>query len=131
MSKKKLQQNIDSVFDKMEEAFRECDFQKKKVLASLQARREAFPAGDIEDAVNLGKLENDNFKLLKDINDVRIKLITQMVKLVSPTIEMKDPREKLNDKPDAPILNTDLMDELRMMAEQEAKKEIKYNLEDL
>lgn len=126
MAKKELKQNIQSVFEKMAEAYRDCDDQKSKVITALKNRRNSTTPEDIEDHVDLAKAENDNFKLLDNLIDKKIKLIQLHAKLVLPVIEAKGEEIAATQQ----ILSEEAMKSLRQMAEEEFRNDINYNLEE-
>ena len=125
MAKKELKESIQSVFDKMAEAYRDIDTQKTKILSSLKARKNAWNAEDIEDAIILAKAETDDYKLLDNLIDKKIKLIQIHSKLVTPSQKLEETVVAATQQ----ILTDNVMKELRELAEEENQTEVKYSLD--
>lgn len=128
MAKKELKQDVQSVFEKMAEAYRDCDEQKRRIMSTLKATKKRFEAEDIDEAAVLGKMESDNLKLLDNLIDKKIKLVQMHIKIVAPTIKSADnSAENVNP---SQLLDQNMLDNLRKMAEREYRKEIKYDLDE-
>ena len=83
MSKKRnLNNDIDSLFETMQEVYRDCDEQKRKIMNSITTRKNKWEAEDVEDESKLGNLELNAMKLLNDVIDKKVKLIVIHAKLV-------------------------------------------------
>lgn len=126
--KRNIEDNVQNVFEKMQEAYRDIDEQKRKLMATIRSRRQMFTDDeqDVEDAVNLAKADTDNFKLLDSLIEKKIKLIQIHTKLVAPSATTKS--EKDGASKSKKVLDSDMIKELRAMAKESNKKEIEYNL---
>ena len=109
----------------MAEAYRDIDTQKTKILSSLKARKNAWNAEDIEDAIILAKAETDDYKLLDNLIDKKIKLIQIHSKLVTPSQKLEETVVAATQQ----ILTDNVMKELRELAEEENQTEVKYSLD--
>lgn len=124
--KRNIEDNVQNVFEKMQEAYRDIDEQKRKLMATIRSRRQMFTdvEQDVEDTVNLAKADTDNFKLLDNLIEKKIKLIQIHTKLVAPTIKTEKGEESKSNK----MLDSNMIKELRAMAKENNKRDIEYNL---
>lgn len=124
MSKKRnLHQEIDSIFESMQEVYRDCDEQKRKIMATMKVRKSTWEAEDAEEESKLGKLELDAYKLLNDLIDKKIKIIQLHSKIVNTRSETS-----LDEDNDIIGLNDLEMRALAELAKSENINEISYDL---
>lgn len=121
-----IKNDVQSVFEKMQEVYRDCREQKKKLMSTIRSNKMKFPAEDIDDAATMGKMENDQMKMLNDLIDKKIKLIQIHTKLVSYTTK-SDSGNKTTDE--VVKLSDEELKALRDNMEAEWKREVKYDLE--
>lgn len=123
--KREIDATEQNVFDKMQEAYRAIDEQKKKIVSTIRNRRKDFPPEDIDEAVNLAKADNDNFKLLDNLIEKQIKLIQIHTKFVAPKVKSDSTNENgITEE----MLSDDAIEQLKQMAKEEYLKEIHYDL---
>jgi hypothetical protein len=121
---RELQDNVENVFDKMQDAYRAISEQRRKLMSTIKTRRKEFPPTDSEEAVNLAKADNDNFKLLDNLIEKQIKLIQIHAKLVAPKVKSESGDNTASEA----MLTDDALKQLREMAKEEYMKEIHYDL---
>jgi sulfite reductase alpha subunit-like flavoprotein len=106
MAKRNLKLDIDSLFDAMKEVYRDCDEQKKAILEDLNNRTQNAKVKaknkplntpeDFQDEMELAKYINESRKVLNDVIEKKVKLISIHSKVV--TSLNKPVKEKDDDK---------------------------------
>lgn len=123
--KRNIDNSVDSLFEAMQEVYRDCDEQKRKIMSAIKTRKAAYPADDVEDEAKMGKLELDGMKLLNDIIDKKIKVIVLHSKIVGVT-----PEESKGVDTSKIGLSAAEIKALTIVATEEAAKNLKYDLSD-
>jgi sulfite reductase alpha subunit-like flavoprotein len=111
MAKRNLKLDIDSLFDAMKEVYRDCDEQKKAILEDLNNRTQNAKVKaknkplntpeDFQDEMELAKYINESRKVLNDVIEKKVKLISIHSKVV--TSLNKPVKEKDDDKDTAEL----------------------------
>lgn len=134
MAKRDLKLEYNSLFDAMQEAYRDCDEQKKAILSKIQeatSRKTASSESsvhkpmDFQDDLEILRFVNDSRKLLNEVIDKKIKLITIHAKVITsskPTEENKPEVHNL------PTLTQDDIINLRKTVLDEMQKDNTYTL---
>jgi hypothetical protein len=102
--------------------------QKAKIVTTIKTRGKKFPPADAEEAVNLAKADNDNYKLLDSLIDKQIELIKIHARLVAPKI--KSEAKEGTGSEEVISLSDDTIAQLKAMAKEEYLREIHYDLTD-
>lgn len=130
--KNKIEATTQSIFDKMQEVYRDCQNQKRDIIQKMETRVAEHEAEDVEDAAKLGKIENDSMKLVNDLIDKKIKLLELHRKVAVQ--EMKNRKAAGLDADKIPIdgvaLTQKEMAALRTEMKEEINKKRKYKLDD-
>jgi hypothetical protein len=82
MAKRNIKLDVDSLFDAMREAYRDCDEQKKAILEKISERTTKAKPEDFQDELELARYFNESRKVLNDVIDKKIKLIQIHAKVI-------------------------------------------------
>ena len=113
MAKRNLKLDIDSLFDAMKEVYRDCDEQKKAILEDLNNRTQNAKVKaknkplntpeDFQDEMELAKYINESRKVLNDVIEKKVKLISIHSKVVT---SLNKPVKEKDDEKDTTELPT-------------------------
>lgn len=78
----KIDSNIDSLLVSIQDAFRDCSEQKKRVVSEYRARKRQFTAEGFDEMKVLSDANNANYKTINELISKKIELIKVQAKLV-------------------------------------------------
>jgi len=111
MAKRNIKLDVDSLFDAMREAYRDCDEQKKAILEKISERTSKAKPDDFQDELELARYFNESRKVLNDVIDKKIKLIQIHAKVIG-TSKINSEKEE-QEVHDMPTLSQDDIAKLR------------------
>jgi sulfite reductase alpha subunit-like flavoprotein len=116
MAKRNLKLDIDSLFDAMKEVYRDCDEQKKAILEDLNNRTQNAKVKaknkplntpeDFQDEMELAKYINESRKVLNDVIEKKVKLISIHSKVVTSLNKPVKERDDDKDTAELPTLSS-------------------------
>jgi hypothetical protein len=125
----KLKLEVDSLFDSMHEAYKDCESQKISLLTQLTAiEKLKTQATDLEDSLNIERVLNDSKKILNEVIDKRIKLLQIHSKVLVGFQAAKEEAEDSDVKAETRKLSSEEIKNLRASVLEEAKKQNTYDL---
>jgi hypothetical protein len=125
MAKRNLKLDLDGLLDVMKEAYRDCDEQKKGILENLSTASKR-KTGDFADEMDLARVINDTRKVLNDVIEKKIKLITIHTKLITATTKTNEEGKVESGK--MITLSQEEIKNLRAELKKDIKDSISYDL---
>lgn len=126
MAKRNIKLDVDSLFDAMREAYRDCDEQKKAILEKISERTLKEKAEDFSDEIELARYFNESRKVLNDVIDKKIKLIQIHAKVIGANkITSENEQQEVHEMP---TLSQDDIVKLRENILKEMEQDNTYDL---
>ena len=126
MAKRNIKLDVDSLFDAMREAYRDCDEQKKAILEKISERTSKSIPEDFQDEMELAKYFNESRKVLNDVIDKKIKLIQIHAKVIG--VNKINPESNTQEVHEMPTLSQDDILKLRENILKEMEQDNTYDL---
>ena len=126
MAKRNIKLDVDSLFDAMREAYRDCDEQKKAILEKISERTSKSKPEDFADEIELARYFNESRKVLNDVIDKKIKLIQIHAKVIGAN-KITSENEQL-EVHEMPTLSQDDIVKLRENILKEMEQDNTYDL---
>jgi len=126
MAKRNIKLDVDSLFDAMREAYRDCDEQKKAILEKISERTSKAKPEDFQDELELARYFNESRKVLNDVIDKNIKLIQIRAKVIGTSKINSDKEEQ--EVHEMPTLSQDDIAKLRENILKDMEQDNTYDL---
>lgn len=123
-----LKAELDSLFNAMHEAYRDCDEQKSKILATIRTKKLDIKPEDNEEKIMVANFELNGYKLINDVIDKKVKLLAIHGKLFAGRVMANKDEISVTDQKYKHSLSAEEMDVLALLAKEQIKTNQNYDL---